>query len=80
MTLRLTTTRTHLFPGAVVRLSGDGACGLIEFADGVAAPCALAAEVLSVAAHVTAAGAAIPERRWRIAVEGAAFRVLRRDG
>ena len=94
MTPRLACRHTHLFPGA--RLSADAplpeaACEvLVAFADGVEVPGRLAPEPgaagtlgLALAAHVTAAGTAIPERAWRLAPDASAaapgrLRVVRR--
>jgi hypothetical protein len=81
----------HLYPGArgvwaapCPRGRGaEAAPCLIAFADGEAAPGALAPAtdggmILEVGAHVTARGAAIPARRWRLESDGRVWRVRAR--
>ncbi len=75
----LTTARTHLFPGARGRVEGppEGVC-MVRFSDGVEVPGEIAGGVLDLAPHVTAAGTAIPARRWAVTFAEGAFRVTRR--
>ena len=70
---------THLYPGARGRITApaDGPAQ-VRFSDGTRVPARLAGDLLTLAAHRTAAGTKIPERRWRIATEGDGFRVTAR--
>jgi hypothetical protein len=70
---------SHLYPGA--RLTGAVGPGPVhlEFADGIAIGASLAPDnVLSAPAYVTARGAAIPAKRWRLARAGDGWRVAER--
>ncbi|KRS17177.1 hypothetical protein [Roseovarius indicus] len=80
--LELDATNTHLYPGArgtvLSGAPGDGPVTL-RFADGAAAPGMLQAETLKVEPYTTAAGTRIAAKAWRIAFDGAQFRITARD-
>ncbi len=79
---------SHLYPGAQVTLEGRvpemAAPCLVEFADGAVAAGSLApgdaaGAILETAPYRTAAGTAIPEKRWLLAPGPAdEWRVVRR--
>lgn len=74
---------SHLYPGATGRVisgapgTGDGAARLL-FADGVVAGARLTGDLLAVERYTTAAGTAIPAKRWRLAFSGADVSVVAR--
>lgn len=76
----LETTHSHLYPGARGRVLSGAAYGpvTVSFADGIRVSGTLEGDRLTVTAHRTAKGAAIPEKTWTIRIEGDAFRIFGR--
>ncbi|MWD27718.1 hypothetical protein E0K89_009550 [Aquicoccus sp. SCR17] len=80
---QLRASHTHLYPGARGTCDGPLCDGpvLLEFSDGVAVSGQIAGDRLQLAAHVTAAGTAIPAKAWQIEPRGAdGFRIRARAG